>query len=650
MARPPHIVRVFASLTSKSTSRGTGCVVGDGLVLTALHVITAHLGDEPDTSIAIRIEQAVGVELPATVVDRRFSVADDWVLLNCPGLRSAPVTTAAHGEDGEGWRSFGFPNVKPDGMPFKGTVTGLAPYSDGEALQLDCVEAHALWVDGQISGRKYQIHGVSGAPLLSNDGLIGIVRSHLPGMAAGILYATPIASVVQAVPELLSEAMPAPSPQVAPPPSPGRPFMQRVGGRIRVAAWETLLVAGVTFFVALLLVAVAWPLGIGILKVERGERLFEAGYLSSANWSLVYTLMVPATALALRTVLRTIDARLRSALAAGMFRESSATRPARPELVLHHWYARLDLAMFWASVAALIGACVNAQEFWAGSIHPMLLNLPCSSPSVDEPDWSVGAICSPAHLVPPSVPANIAFDIGAWFLQSTATAIFCAAVAASLAFSTFILEAGTDSAPAWRLFPQLSSSDTRRGFERFEDVLLWFGGIGLANEVSLLVVRLRDVYYHQSASAGFIDFLREQIGYSLPMFATSDTPFSWRSLLEAGEFDRSSWMAILATVMYLASLIVFPFLALVTAARGARRAALEAEGVFGALPEVQELLASKLGTMVLWPVHYLRSNIVTGALVLGGVSLIFYRLGIFFIFCVVLLLVRRVTRPAAVDA
>lgn len=141
--------------------------------------------------------------------------------------------------------------------------------------------------------------------------------------------------------------------------------------------------------------------------------------------------------------------------------------------------------------------------------------------------------------------------------------------------------------------------------------------------MSLLIARLRDVYYHQSDSSRFIGFLKDELGYALPSVA-SDRAFSLGAVFDAGDFEYSSWMAIFATVVYLAVLVAFPFVALLSAARSVRDAALEATHVLGGgvSVAVQEALKTGLSRTVLWHVHFVRSNVVSIAVALGLARLI----------------------------
>lgn len=196
---PPGFVRVRAKLGEKE-SRGTGALLTNEFVLTALHVIAADVGTPPDPSVPITVEVSAGSRpLRAEVLDgTAYDVAHDWSLLRIidpvpPGAIPLVRHDNARGLDDRTWSSFGFPEMKPTGLGFKGRVTSRIPYAnDTPALQLASEEAAAAWLAGLALGRRFQIQGVSGAPVLVDGAIAGILRSHLKDVAGGIVFATPI--------------------------------------------------------------------------------------------------------------------------------------------------------------------------------------------------------------------------------------------------------------------------------------------------------------------------------------------------------------------------------------------------------------------------------------------------------------------------
>ncbi len=207
-------------------SRGTGVFVGDGLVLTALHVVANRQllkeqatpsaptetaknlpPDPPDApslpsnspDIApglslhfaneIRVQVGAAPAEPATVVGRLFHPHEDWVFLDCPALKGTPTLPVAEipvQAKGELSDCFGYPETRREGMAFVFRLDDLTSEYDG-ALSFQ------LYSDQAAAGDGAPVEGLSGAPLVWKNAVIGIVRSALKrniGTQANPIHAT----------------------------------------------------------------------------------------------------------------------------------------------------------------------------------------------------------------------------------------------------------------------------------------------------------------------------------------------------------------------------------------------------------------------------------------------------------------------------
>jgi hypothetical protein len=211
----PEILGAIARVVSEEgAANGTASLVGKNLVLTALHVVADRTAEDPAFFPApIRIRFRGGFETTATKV--AFDRLEDWVLLACtsPTPESiAPLPLGTINRDGDEWKSYGFPitteyspdsdaagrqtNAKADGLVIRGTVRArhgklVVEGHDVPAYQLHCDEV--------ASGQGLRASGLSGAPVIVNGSLVGMLRwSPLEDYRAegGTLYACPATSIV----------------------------------------------------------------------------------------------------------------------------------------------------------------------------------------------------------------------------------------------------------------------------------------------------------------------------------------------------------------------------------------------------------------------------------------------------------------------
>src|SRR5437868_4938411 len=105
------IARIDVMQAGKSISRGTGFLVADGLVLTALHVVADRSKDAltlyPGEILLTFPSYATKAVIHETYYDRLA----DWALLKCetaPPLRPLPLAELRN--EGVAWETYGFPD------------------------------------------------------------------------------------------------------------------------------------------------------------------------------------------------------------------------------------------------------------------------------------------------------------------------------------------------------------------------------------------------------------------------------------------------------------------------------------------------------------------------------------------------------------
>ena len=245
---PEHIGRVCEVWSdSGGGNRGTGYLLGDGLILTALHVLWRD-GDAVATTIKARplliAEEVGGLQLADLVWPPRHEVSaqsPDAALIRLRGtecplkdpLEMGPPNIAPHCFDVP-IHAIGFPafTAPEGGRHDVEQISGIAPLATSivryryQIAQL--VDAQRRAVDETLNWS-----GMSGAALLSEGRLIGVLlarasanqRYEFSGLRIERLLKDPLFAT--AVADFLPEALrPKPAPQVAPPTSApaGDPF------------------------------------------------------------------------------------------------------------------------------------------------------------------------------------------------------------------------------------------------------------------------------------------------------------------------------------------------------------------------------------------------------------------------------------------
>jgi len=194
------IARVTANANG-DVSEGTGFYIGDGLALTALHVVADTTVSPPVLATSIELQFGDAAPIQATLAEGFWDAAGDWAALKCAGLPNVPaLEPISKVMQDAGWRAYGFPDIHEEGLAVKGEVSDPKVTDEGvPAIQLECK---------QVLGQGAPLHGLSGAPCLIDGKVAGILRATLTEVTfdgkgvrrlytqAGTIYATPSTAVM----------------------------------------------------------------------------------------------------------------------------------------------------------------------------------------------------------------------------------------------------------------------------------------------------------------------------------------------------------------------------------------------------------------------------------------------------------------------
>ena len=309
------ITRIDVAVGGRTVSRGTGTLVTDSLVLTALHVVADRTTDPVvpyNGTITLTFPSHA---TPASIYGTYVDADGDWALLECdeppPGVKPAPLAELS--TSGGQFQTYGFPDAQPlDGMVQTGTVENYrGTLFDQSAMQLFSKQA--------AGGEGAPVKGLSGAPVIVDNAVVGVLRFALmqQGKAvAGTLYACPI-STIKTRCDFLAVESAAPRARQRAARERERPHVLRASlGRLH-RAWmqRPTRAAGFAFLWYVAVAAASLVLGIHTEfpapPSDVGESLAR-GFYTELYWGPLYLVAVPLSAYLVGWLLEVIDGALDS--------------------------------------------------------------------------------------------------------------------------------------------------------------------------------------------------------------------------------------------------------------------------------------------------------------------------------------------------
>jgi Trypsin-like peptidase domain len=164
--------------TGPTAMEGTAFFVGDGLALTALHVVADTDRETPVFLDPIVLTFEGGHVTPATIVEEMWNTQWDWVALKCerpPNV--APLEMRQDAPLDAEWRAFGYPRATEPGETRGGETIGGKVRDTQRTLA--GVAAIQLYCDEAAAGLGAPLHGFSGAPCVIDGRVAGLLRSTL---------------------------------------------------------------------------------------------------------------------------------------------------------------------------------------------------------------------------------------------------------------------------------------------------------------------------------------------------------------------------------------------------------------------------------------------------------------------------------------
>jgi hypothetical protein len=370
--------------------------------------------------------------------------------------------------------------------------------------------------------------------------------------------------------------------------------------------------------------------GAGLLTISTdGGKRFK-GFWWESNWGFNHLLVIPLTLLLCSYTLRYIDRMVRS-IAEGEMAVDGTWQPI-PELTLEADWSQFRLRPVWMVVIAFFAFAYSWSEWFLGSAVPIWAGTSAdAAPAATRTiGWTSGALLDPNI----NRTANSLLSFVAFTAQGLVVTFICYTYAMTLAFCSWISRYDSDS-PNTRFVPDLRSTDRRRGFERFEGLILCLLFSALAFTIVLFCIRIQSVYdYSESkAQTAFHFILDDAVGgffQGVEKLVTNADP----ALFDTGSAFNSAtpfvFAAMLLTMVIAA--IVPTFLLFYLASRSQRTLGdclasppCPPCGRFVATGHTEKECQERKDAMDFWPLRYPRALELVAYIVFAGFCFVFYK-------------------------
>ncbi len=378
----------------------------------------------------------------------------------------------------------------------------------------------------------------------------------------------------------------------------------------------------------------------------------EVGYLAALNWSITYAILFPILLYLMANTISGLANALDRLHICGMVHEIDPDalndpltaldlgkvklQAVRTRILTRNWLSGSPVRKHFLIIfAIIIPAAFGATEWFFNNFLRLIHMAPV--PSHSDYDWGL------AGLMPlrPGAPewalvhrlANAAFDL----LAFTTEVLL---IGSLIAFFIIVLDLGRVVPTGRRgethlLLPDLNSPDRRFGFEVFSDPLGSLLGVALIAYLICYLVRLQGAYMANTSSSSLADFVSDYILAGVRQAAKSPTPAhlvdAFVALFNLGDQQirgALAWMMSVLVAIFSLSAVV---MTVQGAAASAQRTATDRlkNRNLDLADQTPKNAADKLKSMAIWPLGYLKLNILLFWIFIAVLTLILYRIGLF---------------------
>ena len=370
------------------------------------------------------------------------------------------------------------------------------------------------------------------------------------------------------------------------------------------------------FFYGVFLYILAYPLDLARVCGIGDDCVIEKqiGYTGAINWVGVTILILPCLIFFLLAVSRSFGATFDSLAERGMLVDSERN-PVAPRLPQKEWQKFLDKMRLPLAIFLVIAVCQPIVE-WVGTSARPLMSKDIAQVSEEEYDWSVAEILRQPPGNCWERTRNGLFSLLVFASQS----IMIIAVAYLFSITFLLCAFLHEHRATWQIIPDLSDPDPRRGFQLFEEPITNLITAGLL-AIAMFYLSTVHNYYLRTTYPTLPEFLVEDVVAGSLSLARNDNSGSIPHLLNPAPSQlRSDPENFSAGATRLGGLIV------ILLVWGAPLWILRGVAMRGKLIIKQK--AGKILTMRFWPLSYLSLNGYLLLCTVAGLSLLYYRVGL----------------------
>ena len=370
----------------------------------------------------------------------------------------------------------------------------------------------------------------------------------------------------------------------------------------------------------------AWPPHAPVVR--------QVGYLHALNWSLCYALLFPVLLYLMASTIGGLAKALSRLHDCNMVRTPDL-KPAAARSLIEKWLSGNSIRKTAMIVFAIATpACIAFIEWFLNNfwrlVHPVRYYHPPPL-QLSDYDWGLTGIMQQWSMG--GNLANAAFDLAAFTMEAFL-------LSSLLAFFVSVLDLGRviptgQINDEFILLPDLEGRDERLGFEVFEPALENLLAAALVAYLICFLVRLQGAYMASDAASSLADFITKDFSDGVLQAAAGGKKANlgqvFLNLVNLHDQQVRGMLAWLMSVF----LAIFSMVAVVwtvrAAALSARTNAREAihDGRLSLTPAAAVKANQRLDRMVVWPLGYLRLDVLWFWIAIAVGTLMFYRVGLF---------------------
>ena len=359
----------------------------------------------------------------------------------------------------------------------------------------------------------------------------------------------------------------------------------------------------------------------GLAKLVDGSK--HLGWIYELNWFLTFVFFIPLSLYFSSSALTSIP-QIITTLGRGEMVREDAGNVIDPEMLLASWRNRASKTVRLAGGLGIVGFVVSWIMYANFLLRPIFNHAVTGVPS-----WQGASLIAPAQTNSLEVGA---FGFLAYTSQGAAICCYVYYILMIFTFAVWVFDY-TRSDPGNRIYPDLSETDTRYGFERFEPLIENVLLAGIAFFFQFFMTRLYFVYLADKDSSSMYNLIARTMGPGFVEDAVSLVKGSASLFDFGGELQFHTAMMMVGTLVVVLSAFLVPG---VIVRQAAWRSRVRLQEALRKDPSIAErwygLKATeaqdKLDKMTFWPILYVQPMLLLLLILLATACFFAYKLSL----------------------